>query len=330
MSGREERTPTPVGGSPWAAAERWLRAGEPVALVTVVDHRGSVPGVAGTRMAVGPDGAVGTVGGGPAEAEMLRLARALDQRSLLSTFSHHGDDSPSVCSGTQTFSLLALDGRDLPEVESIVTTLERGGTGTLHLDSSGLSFRPGQARPRTYDDADGAWWYEETLGRIDTLYIVGGGHVSLALSRVMATLPFRIVVLDDRAGLETMRANSFADELRVVDYRSIADEVPEGNAVYVVIMTHGHLHDLEVLEALVDHHIRYLGMLGSDAKVQHIFGQLESRGVPGTALARVHAPVGLAIGSHTPEEIAISIAAEILAVRSGRRRRQPDREAETT
>ena len=87
-------------------------------------------------------------------------------------------------------------------------------------------------------------------------------------------------------------------------------------------MTHGHIHDQHVLEALIHHRIRYLGMLGSAAKVRHIFGQLEARGVPGRDLRRVQAPVGIDIGSHTPEEIAISIAAEILAVRVGRRSRQ--------
>jgi xanthine dehydrogenase accessory factor len=133
----------------------------------------------------------------------------------------------------------------------------------------------------------------------------------------MATLPFRIVVLDNRAELPTMAANHHAHELRVVDFERIADEVPEGERSWVVVMTFGHHHDREVVERLLGRRFRYLGLMGSLAKVRKMFADMVRDGADPDALARVRAPIGVPIGSHTPEEIAISVAAELVALRNG-------------
>ena len=92
----------------WRAAAARLGRGEPTVLVSVVDHEGSVPGVTGARMVVGPDGSIGTVGGGVAEAAMLEAARTMDERWTLHRFRHDGPGSSSMCSGTQVFALLEL------------------------------------------------------------------------------------------------------------------------------------------------------------------------------------------------------------------------------
>ena len=140
--------------------------------------------------------------------------------------------------------------------------------------------------------------------------------MALALSRVMATLPFRIVVLDNRSDLPTMADNVFAHETHVVDYGRIADHIAEGERSWVVIMTFGHTHDSIVLESLAGKPLRYLGLMGSTAKVERLFAIMRDGGVPEAHLARISAPVGVSIGSHTPEEIAISIAAEIIKLRN--------------
>ena len=299
----------------WKRALDAVTAGRPAALVTVVDATGSVPGYPGTRMLVTEEGCTGTVGGGIAEHRMIERARTVRGVAELDHHAHDGTQG-SICAGFQTFALVPLADRDRPTLEDIVATLEAGRAGALRLAPTGLVFTPGEHVPRSFDQGEGAWRYSETLGDLDTLVIVGGGHVGLALSRVMATLPFRIVVLDNRPDLPTMDANVWADDKRVIDYDDVASHVPEGDRTWVTIMTQGHLHDRDVLVRLVDNDYRYLGMLGSSSKVRDLFGRLERGGVPRDRLERVHSPVGLPIHSHTPEEIAISIAAEIVGIRN--------------
>ena len=132
----------------------------------------------------------------------------------------------------------------------------------------------------------------------------------------MAELNFHIVVLDDRPRLATMAANTYAQEKQVVSYRSIGKHVSEGLQSFVVIMTFGHQADERVLAQLARKKLRYLGLMGSPAKIAQIFANLKKKGISAASLKKVHAPIGLPISSHTPEEIAISIAAEIIQVKN--------------
>ena len=193
-----------------------------------------------------------------------------------------------------------------------------GESGNDHLWGGGASdyLYGGKGNDHIYAEDDGTWLYRGPIGLEDTLYIIGGGHVGLALSRVAATLPFRIVVLDNREDLATMAANRWAHQRQVVDYDRIADHVVEGDRSWVVIMTFGHTHDRQVLEGLLGKELAYLGLMGSEAKVLQLFAAMLEDGSPAADLEGVKAPIGVPIGSHTPEEIAISVAAEIIAMRN--------------
>jgi xanthine dehydrogenase accessory factor len=307
--------PTP-SVEPWRFALDAIDAGEPATLVTVVEHSGSVPGVTGTFVVVTHSGQSGTVGGGVAEHVMVERARTGGGTDL-AEFVHTDEAGGTLCSGRQLFSFLPLTRSSRKGIEGIVATLENHETGTTTLSPDGLSFRAGEAGPMRLERDGGGWTFTAPVGLLDTLTIVGGGHVALALSRVMATLPFRVVVLDNRPDLPTMAENPFAHELRVVDYDRIADEVPDGDRSWVVVMTFGHNHDRHVVERLLGREVRYLGLMGSTAKVRKLFAEMAADGADPAALARVRAPVGVAIGSHTPEEIAVSVAAELIAVRNG-------------
>jgi len=300
----------------WRHAIRSIREGRHTAMVIVVESAGSVPGTPGTKIVVSELGDVGTIGGGIAELELVERARTHRGGPVLVPFVHSGD-SGSVCAGSQTFAVVELGEADSQWLEQTVATLEDStGRGMLTLSPTGLRIAPGETGPLSFVRDGDAWTYSETLGRLDTLTIIGGGHVSLALSRVTSTLPFRVVVIDNRPQVPTMLHNRWAHSTRVVDYAEVRDHVPQGDRSWVVIMTHGHAHDEAVLEELVDGSYRYLGLLGSTSKVAHLFGNLADRGAARQHLDRVHAPVGLPIGSHTPEEIAISIAAEIVRMRN--------------
>jgi xanthine dehydrogenase accessory factor len=160
--------------------------------------------------------------------------------------------------------------------------------------------------------------YIEPLESTPRLYVIGAGHVGFHLARLAHTIGFRTHVLDDREKFANKERFPDADEVLVdtiPDWLHRAD-IPSN--AYVVIVTRGHTHDLDALRALAARDLRYLGLIGSKAKVKRIYDALLSEGMPLECLQRVNAPVGLDIGAVSPEEIAVSILAELIAVRRGR------------
>jgi xanthine dehydrogenase accessory factor len=160
--------------------------------------------------------------------------------------------------------------------------------------------------------------YIEPVEAAPQLYIVGAGHVGHQLGQIAGPAGFRIHVLDDREKFASRERFPEADEV-IVD--SIPDwlhkaEIP--STAYVVVVTRGHRHDLDALRSLAARDLRYIGLIGSKAKVKKIYDALIEEGMPLECLQRVHAPIGLDIGAVTPEEIAVSILAELIAVRRGR------------
>ena len=310
--------PKHVQADPWRFALDCLRDGLRVVLVFVVDHSGSVPGVTGTRVVVSDEEFAGTIGGGAAESQLIERAATHRGDAEIYRFRHTPSAGGTLCSGVQDFAIMPLTLDDLEAIQSLVDTIENHRTGTLRLSADGVVFETGETTPHEYSIEESSWAYSGPIGLEDTLYIVGGGHVGLALSRIMATLPFRIVVLDNRHDLPTMAANRWAHERQVVDFDRIGDHVAEGERSWVVIMTFGHAHDRQVLEGLLGRRYAYLGLMGSRAKVRHMFAAMAADGTAEAELEAVRAPVGVSIGSHTPEEIAISVAAEIIATRNRR------------
>jgi xanthine dehydrogenase accessory factor len=317
----------------WEFVHENLQAGEPLMLLLVVESGGSSPGKAGFKMAVTLSGlSHGTIGGGIMERELA--GQAGDQlagggvRPRLQKLLHHeagpgmapsAKRSGMICSGWQRIALLPMGRGDAGAVDSLLFALKRNRPGRLQFSPRGMDFQPGkkQAAAVTFSSrSEDDWVYREQAGLRPTVTIIGGGHVGLALSRVMDGLDFHVRVLDDREGLETMDANAYAQEKHVVNYKNIGKYVGAGGGNYAVIMTFGHQADERVLKQLAGKRLRYLGMLGSPAKIAQIFASLKKQGVGAASLKKVHAPVGLPIHSHTPEEIAVSIAAEIIQVKN--------------
>jgi len=301
---------------PWRFALESLREGQRTVLVFVVDHSGSVPGVTGTRAVVSDTGFAGTIGGGAAEMQLIDRAVRHRGDAEIYQFRHTPTGGGTLCSGVQDFAIIPLSEGDLDPLQAVVNTIDNNRTGMLHLSPDGIGFESGETSPHAWIDREETWTYSGPIGLEDTLYIIGGGHVGLALSRVMSTLPFRIVVLDNREDLPTMAANRWAHDQQVISFDNVGTHVGEGDRSWVVIMTFGHAHDRQVLEGLVGKEFAYLGLLGSKNKVRQMYAAMIADGTPEIALEGVRAPVGMSIGSHTPEEIAVSIAAEIIAIRN--------------
>ncbi|MGD9253612.1 MAG: XdhC family protein [Holophagae bacterium] len=306
-----------VQTDPWEFALGAVRSNTRAVLVYVVEHSGSVPGVTGTNVVVTESAFAGTIGGGAAEKELVERARAHEGPVEIVRFRHTPSEGGTLCSGLQIFALVSLTSAHEETLAKIVRALTRHRTGTLRLGPDTLLFEDGPAAPHHFFEDGADWGYQGPIGLLDTLTIVGGGHVALAFSRLMISLPYRVVVLDNRAELATLEANTFAHERRVVDYADVAEHVPDGPRSWVVIMTYGHAHDRFVLERLLGRDYAYLGVLGSKAKIRAMFAEMTADGTSPELIETVRAPVGLAIGSHTPEEIAVSIAGEMIALRNG-------------
>jgi xanthine dehydrogenase accessory factor len=148
-----------------------------------------------------------------------------------------------------------------------------------------------------------------------TVYIFGGGHISLSLARISKLLGFKIAVIDDRAEFANAERFPEADTIIAEDFAKSFPKLKIDKSSYIVIVTRNHQYDHTVLEWAVGTGAKYIGMIGSKNKNKAIFSHLESKGVTKEQLDRVHAPIGLEINAQSPEEIAVSIMAEIVKVR---------------
>src|SRR5437660_4591934 len=160
--------------------------------------------------------------------------------------------------------------------------------------------------------------YIEPIEPSPELYIVGAGHVGFHLARLAQAVGFRVHVVDDREKFANRERFPSAEEIVVEDIPPWLARTPLPSHAYVVVVTRGHTNDLEALRALAPRELRYLGLIGSRAKVARIYEALTADAMPAEHLARVHAPIGLDIGAVTPQEIAVSILAELIAVKHGK------------
>lgn len=148
-----------------------------------------------------------------------------------------------------------------------------------------------------------------------TLYLFGAGHTGLATYRIARSAGFDVVVIDEREAFANRERYPDAKDIVVADLDRAMAQLTPTTAAYIVSLTPGHLSDMRVLRWAIGTPARYVGMMGSRRKVTGIFQELQKEGVSPERLADVHAPIGLDIGADTPEEIAVSVVAELIACR---------------
>jgi len=156
----------------------------------------------------------------------------------------------------------------------------------------------------------------EPLVPAPRLVIFGGGHIGACLAQIGKMLEFSVTVVDNRPEFANAERLPWADTVIAGDYAAAIEKIAFNDRTYVVILTHKHTHDFEVLEKCLNKKYRYLGMIGSKTKVAKVLQQLRDNGAAEEVVAQIHSPVGIKIGANTPAEIAISILAEIIQVRS--------------
>jgi xanthine dehydrogenase accessory factor len=183
-----------------------------------------------------------------------------------------------------------------------------------------MYYQPEGTRIHRLEARGGAGAYEIMVELIEapvTLLIIGGGHIGLSLATIGEHAGFSVAVMDDREMYANAERFPMADFVKHGDFNEMLAGFSIGQNTYIVMVSRGHKQDETALRAVVDRGARYVGMIGSKRRVSTVLRHLAEEGLPLEALERVFTPIGFDIGAETPEEIAVSIMAEIIMVRRG-------------
>ena len=325
-----------------AEAAELCRNKEKFALATVLESEGSTPRGAGSKMLVKRDGTIrGTVGGGKIESDVIDTARECLEtgESRICEFLLEGETvegADMTCGGRAEVLIQGIDGAT-EEMESLfagatkgylITRIQKIGGGvqtSLALTDDpwegelGGNGAPAPSYARS-EEIDGCFFLAEALERGYCVYILGGGHVGLKTAELAEFAGFDTVVVDDRPEFASRKRFPKAREVLAKPDFEDCFSAMTGRALYfIVIMTRGHRYDRDVLEQALRTDAPYIGMMGSRRKIAMVFESLEKKGFSRADLSRVTAPIGLDIASETPEEIAVSVLAQLIE-----KRRRPE------
>lgn len=324
--------------------------GESFVLATVITRNGSAPRSAGAKMLVKADGSTaGTVGGGILEAKVERLAAEVLQNhiAVIRGFEFSGKDAATmdaICGGRVDVLVEWWDVKDAQLAAVIqglqtaslghrkawqVTGLPSGDGPSTHAlvrpDGSVIGVLPpglvaGTVSNTRHFELVSLGQRQAMLEPVNisgTTFIFGAGHVSRSLAEFTAAVGFWTVVLDDRPEFANRQRFPLADEVIVLDsFEGVLSKIEIDRDSFVVIVTRGHQNDRKVLAQMLNTDAGYIGMIGSRRKCELIYQELRKTGCSEEDIRRVHAPIGLPIRAETPEEIGISIVAEMIQTRA--------------
>ena len=315
----------------WERVGGHLERGERVFVACVAEHTRGSPGTAGAKLLVAEGGGLyGTIGGGMMEHRLVGQARELlrggwvqpEKRTLVHSDTAEGERSGMVCEGSQSNVFCVLAGaRDLATVGAIAAAVREDRPVRMAIATNGLRLTEQEADfswpPFALTGEGESWRYEEDLLNRRRLAVIGGGHCAVALAEAMARLGYRAQIFDTRTEVVTHdRAATVGTVSHVADFAEAGPLIAWPELTAVVVMTADYLTDVRALLGTAELPFPFVGLMGGRRKISRIFAKLQEEGVPREALDQVHAPVGLDIGSDTPEEIAVSVAAQILRERN--------------
>jgi xanthine dehydrogenase accessory factor len=329
-----------------------LTQGEKAVLATVIQQSGSAPRKGGAQMVIREDGSfVGSVGGGRLEADVLKEARRImaEGKAKVLTFHLTGTEvaeTDMICGGdvevfleplfpglTELYARL-LEVQKRGEEAVLATIVSEGpiheGMGRKGLiNAEGQTIGPFALDPKALQAVqevikekevrlipyqEGRLYLEPIFSE-PVLYIFGAGHISRYIAPVAHMVGFQVIVIDDRAEFAHREHFPQADEIWVEEFEKIGARIKSDEQTYMLIVTRGHMYDYTVLKQVLPMERRYIGMIGSIRKRAMIYTKLMEEGHTQEELDRIHAPIGLEIGAETPEEIAVSIVAELIQVK---------------
>jgi xanthine dehydrogenase accessory factor len=316
----------------WNFTLEKLESNYKIVLLTVVKAQGSTPGRQGFKMVISEDKTqFGTIGGGIMELNFIKLADEILVKNVqgfnLKIQTHHKyapieQQSGLVCSGEEwiIYGLLLPTQENKDLCKNIINI---GKKSTLHIKNNSISvneydniFLKDQRYNFDYE-SESKWIFSENLSFKNKMYIFGGGHVGLALSQVFSKLDFYTTMIDNRNDVETIKNNYFTDKTIIDDYNNAGTYVEEGNSSYVVVVTTSMITDTQVLASCLNKHVKYIGVMGSKSKKKEIFSQLSKKGFSNDELEKIKCPIGINdVKTHSAEEIAISVATEIIKLKN--------------
>jgi len=297
----------------WNFIAEKLQANQSVMLQIVTSHHGSSPGKTSFKMAHCLNGdTVGSVGGGIMEHHLmqqgLKILELGVKKHSIKIMEHRSDvinpnavPSGLICAGTQTVQLIPLYPERAREFHEVCSALHAGKETTLICRDNSLSFQPSS---EVSNQSSG---YVERLNRTNEIFIFGDGHIGNALALVLRQLKYEYYQFPSPRDGKTLTDVSEKK-------KSFSDLIKQSMNAYAVIVTSAGDTDLECLRKLIPYNLKYCGVMGSAAKLKYLMEHLRQESVKPKWLNRIHAPIGLKIGSQTPAEIAISIAAELISV----------------
>lgn len=317
-----------------------LARGERGALATIVAKVGSAPRDEGARMFVTAQGeAFGTIGGGVVEAKVcVEALRAIERgQHRMFRFEMDGKEAAEegmICGGEVDIFIEPVEARHKEVYAAasnatkrcakgfIITRYSEAGLSkSFLLDSGAVTGDPLDEQTKARVSAAGAapiasaGFIAVPIMTRCPLYVFGAGHVSQHICRIASMVNFDVTVIDDRKDYSNRVRFPDARETIAEDFITVFDRLPFSGSEYVVIVTRGHKHDALALEQTLKRQTRYVGMIGSRQKTKLVFDHLRQKGVNEALFTRVFAPIGLDISAETPEEIAVSIVAELILVR---------------
>lgn len=310
----------------------WQAAGIPCALATVIRVRGSAYRHEGAKMVVAADGRhEGNVSGGCLEADVREVALRVIRTGVAETREYCGSadeiqawDLGVGCEGVVELYIEPV--RDARDAERAMLATERAHVVTTNIATGARECRPMDG-PGVHDLAalgdDGSTLrgdhFIESLSPPPRLLVVSAGDDAVHLARLASSVGFRVVVADRRPGLLTRERFPAPIHLVEADAASLTERVALDRESFAVVMTHNFADDTDYLRAMLRSPARYLGVLGPRQRTARILDILRAEGPLDEA--RIFGPVGLDIGTDGAEQVALSVVAEMLAVRSGRRPR---------
>ena len=307
----------------------WLSTGDPVAVATVISTWGSAPRPAGSRMAISQSGKIaGSVSGGCLEGEVFEQAQAVLKGKPPSLFHYGVSDDLAWTVGLSCGGEVDVLVEPLSDVHrKLMAALEAETPVVLETnvgDSPGARQLLTPPNPQVDElleqenpvRRDGQ--FLEPFPRPPELFIFGGSHVAIPLTRLANALGFRVTVVDARS--KFAEAERFPEARRVIHAwpDEILNALPMDSSTYVVILTHDPKFDDPTITAALRGHPRYIGAIGSKKTHRERVARLTAAGVSPKEIERVHAPIGLDLGAQTAEETALAILSEMVAVRHGK------------
>lgn len=306
-----------------AAIAGELAAGRSVALASVLATRGSMPRHEGARLALMEDGRqLGTVGGGALELRALDWCREVLSGAPARRAWVTSGQSRMACGGDALVAVRLLTSADAPAIAGLERLLAQGGSATLEEDwrdacAPTMDVAPAGRLGRPLWDEERAR-YREPVTAPRKLHVFGAGHVGSALVDMASAVDFEVHVYDDRPELCGPGRLPAAARITCGPFDRISAAAPIGPRDFVVVLTHGHSADELVLGRVLSRPEApaYAGCIGSRRKAGLSRGRLIEAGVPAERVAAVHMPIGEDIGAVTPQEIAVSITAQLVRCRA--------------